>query len=55
MLNLQETKVIKKEAEKILKYINLLTEIQRVWHVTTKVIPVIIGQLEPFHNNSENT
>jgi hypothetical protein len=35
--------VIKKEAEKILKYKDLTTEIQRVWNVKTRVIPVIIG------------
>ena len=35
--------VIKKEAEKILKYEDLTIEIQRMWNVTTKVIPVIIG------------
>ena len=35
--------VIKKEAEKILKYENLTIEIQRIWNVKTKVIPVIIG------------
>ena len=33
--------VIKKEAEKILKYKEL--EIQRMWNVKTKEIPVIIG------------
>ena len=37
-----ERSVIKKEAEKILKYKDLTTEIQRVWNVKTKVIPVII-------------
>jgi hypothetical protein len=35
--------VIKKETEKILKYIDLVTEIQRVWNVKAKVIPVITG------------
>ena len=34
--------VIKKEAEKILKYKDLTTEIQHMWNVKTKVIPVII-------------
>jgi len=33
--------VIKKEAEKILKYKDLAIEVQRMWNVKTK--PVIIG------------
>jgi len=35
--------VIKKEAEKILKYKDLTIEIQRRWNVKTKMIPIIIG------------
>jgi hypothetical protein len=35
--------VIKKKAEKILKYKYFIIEIQRLWNMTEKVIPVITG------------
>jgi hypothetical protein len=35
--------VIKKEAEKNLKNMDLTIEAQRKWNVKTRVIPVIIG------------
>ena len=35
--------MIKKEAQKILKYKDVTIEIQRMWNVKTKMIPVIIG------------
>jgi len=40
---LGDRNVIKKEAEKILKYKDLKIEIHHMWNVKIKVIPVIIG------------
>jgi len=40
--------VIKKEAEIILTYEDVTIEIERVWNVKTKVIPVIIGATGTF-------
>ena len=35
--------VIQQEAENILKYEKLTSDMQRMWNVNAKVIPVIIG------------
>jgi hypothetical protein len=43
--------VIKKEAEKILKYTDLTIEIQRTWNVKTKVIPVISKSFRKYMSN----
>jgi hypothetical protein len=37
--------VIKKEAEKILKYKELIIEILRAWNVKAELIPVIMGAI----------
>jgi hypothetical protein len=47
--------MIKKEAEMVLKYKDLVIEIQRMWIVKAIVIPAIIGRLEPFHILSDST
>jgi hypothetical protein len=47
--------VIKKEAEKILKYKDLITEIQRMWNVETKVTPVIRAATGTISKSFSNT
>ena len=44
--------MIQKEAEMILIYKDLTTEIQRMWKVKTKVKPVIIGETGTISNSS---
>jgi hypothetical protein len=46
MLSNNNIIVIKKEAEKILKYKDLTIEIQCIWNVKANVIPVIIEGME---------
>jgi hypothetical protein len=48
--------VIKKEAEKILKYKYFANELQRIWNVKRKVIPILIGgKWNHLKSHSENT
>jgi hypothetical protein len=41
----RDRNVIQKEAEKILKYKDITIEIQHMWNVKTRVIPVINGAI----------
>jgi hypothetical protein len=43
VVNSGDRNVIKKEAEKIVKYKDLTTETQRMWNVETNVTPTITG------------
>ena len=45
-----DTRVIKKEEEKIEKYQELGFELGRLWKVKTKVIPIVIGALGAISN-----
>jgi hypothetical protein len=38
--------MIKKESEKVLKYEDLTIEIQRMWNVKKRAIPIIAGATE---------
>jgi hypothetical protein len=48
-------KVIKKERERVPKYEDLTLEKKRTWNIKKKVIIVIIRQLKPSQNHSDNT
>jgi len=52
--NFRKQNVIEKEAERILNYKNLTREIQHMWNVNTKVIPVMI-RANGTKDHSENT
>jgi len=43
LIDVADRTVIKQEAEKVLKYNSLIIEIQRMWNVTAKVIPILKG------------
>jgi len=47
--------VIKEEGDKILKYKDLIIEMQIMWNVKTKMIPVIIGVTGTITSHSDNT
>ena len=47
--------VTTKEAEEAVKYKDLTTEIEYVWNVKTKVMPVITGATETTSKSLENT
>jgi len=49
--NSGERNVIKMEAETILKYKDFTIEIQRMWKVKSKVIPVIVGATGTISNS----
>jgi len=48
--------VIKKEAKNILKYKDLIVQIQRMWNIKDKSgTGNNMGRLEPFQNHSDRT
>jgi len=53
--NSADRNVIKKQAENIIKYEYFTIEIQWIWNVKVKVIPVITGRLEPSQEDTDCT
>ena len=49
-----DTHINEKEREKIEKYQDLRLEIQRMWDVKAKVVPVVVGALGAVTNNLES-
>ena len=45
--------MVGKEEEKIEKYRNLAREVAKLWNVTFKIIPVVIGALGTIPNDLE--
>ena len=46
-----DVNVEKKEAEKVTKYMGLSAELNRMWGVSTEIIPVVVGGLGTVTNN----
>jgi len=51
----EDRKMIKKEAEKILKYEDLIIKIQSMWNLKAKLISVIIWATTLLQNQTDNT
>ena len=43
-------RVKEKEAEKILKYQDLVMEVNRIWNTRARVIPIVVGALGGVHH-----
>ena len=48
-----DTHTVEKEREKIEKYQDLRLEIQRMWNIKARVVPIVIGALGATSNNLE--
>jgi hypothetical protein len=50
----EDRNVIKKEAEKVIKYKDFIIEIQNLWSVKIEVIRVLIGGTGTFQNHLDS-
>ena len=48
---LADITIIEKEQEKILKYQDLRIELQKLWNIKFKVVPVVVGLLGSYTTN----